>query len=48
MLLREDAEAIATAKKGAYIKTQVIKLIPNALKKLGRRPIILNLILVFG
>jgi hypothetical protein len=34
MLLREDAEAIATAKKQAYIQGQVLKLIPECFKKI--------------
>ena len=34
MLLREDAEAIATAKKDAYVKGQVLKLIPECFKKI--------------
>jgi hypothetical protein len=34
MLLREDAEAIASAKKDAYIKGQVLKLIPECFKKI--------------
>lgn len=34
MLLREDAEAIAIAKQDAYVKGQVLKLIPECFKKI--------------
>jgi hypothetical protein len=37
MLLREDAEAISKSKKDAYVKGQVLKLIPECFKKIREK-----------